>query len=127
MHVNESHTTAADTTTAPSPESELDALRAELDRVDRALLDDVRDRLALCARVAEIKQRHNIAVLQPGRMQVVHRRAQDYAHRHGLSGPFVQDLYTLLIGEACRLEDGIVGGIDPAAGPRRAHVGDPQS
>ncbi|MGC5161824.1 chorismate mutase [Rhodococcus sp. DT1] len=118
--------TAADTTTAPTPETELDALRTELDRVDRALLDDVRDRLALCARVAELKRRHNIAVLQPDRMQTVHRRAQDYAHRNGLSGDFVEALYTLLIGEACRLEDDIVAAAGADAGPRPALSGDPQ-
>ncbi|MEE2035034.1 chorismate mutase [Rhodococcus chondri] len=101
---------ASRTTTAPTPETELEALRAELDRVDRALLDDIRDRMALCAHVARLKQRHDIAVLQPGRMQLVHRRAQDYAQRHGLSGAFVQQLYTLLIDEACRVEDRIVAG-----------------
>ena len=101
--MNDRHSTAADTTTAPTPETQLDALRAELDRLDRALLDGVRERLALCARVAELKRRHDIAVLQPDRMQVVHRRAQDYARSNGLSGDFVEELFTLLIGEACRL------------------------
>lgn len=125
--MNDRHISAADTTTAPTPETQLDALRSELDRVDRALLDDIRDRLALCARVAELKQRHDIAVLQPGRMQVVHRRAQDYAHRNGLSGDFVEELFTLLIGEACRVEDDIVAGAGADAGPRRgARSGDPQ-
>ncbi|WP_199233324.1 chorismate mutase family protein [Rhodococcus sp. SMB37] len=97
------------------PEAALAALRVELDRIDRALLDDVRDRLALCTRVAELKQQHDIAVLQPGRMQLVQRRARDYADRHGLSAEFVRELYDLLIGEACRVEDLIVAGSESTA------------
>ncbi|NLV78767.1 MAG: chorismate mutase [Rhodococcus sp.] len=90
---------------------ELEALRTALDRVDAALLDGIRDRLALCVQVAQLKQRHGIDVLQPGRMQVVHRRARDYADRHGMSTDFVRDLYELLISEACRVEDRIVAGV----------------
>ncbi|WP_437441079.1 chorismate mutase [Rhodococcus pyridinivorans] len=103
------HHTAAD---APSPQAaaELADLRAELDDIDRTLLDGIRARLEVCGRVAELKQRHGLDVMQPGRMEVVHRRAQDYAHRHGLSGDFVRSLYTLLIDEACRVEDRIVSG-----------------
>nr|WP_241386848.1 chorismate mutase family protein [Rhodococcus sp. CH91] len=105
--------------------AELDDLRAELDAIDGALLDDVRARLEVCTRVAELKQRHGLDVLQPGRMEVVHRRAQDYAQRHGISGDFVRSLYGLLIDEACRLEDRIVSGADPAerivAGSDTAH------
>lgn len=101
-----------------SADAELASLRAELDTIDRALLDGVRDRLAVCARVAEIKQRRGIDVVQPGRMAVVHRRARDYAHRHGLSTEFVHALYTLLIDEACRVEEHLVAGADPAGRPR---------
>lgn len=107
------HHTAAD---APPTRAaaELADLRAELDDIDRALLDGVRARLEVCGRVAALKQRHGLDVMQPGRMEVVHRRAQDYAHRHGLSGDFVRSLYTLLIDEACRVEDRIVSGNDAA-------------
>jgi chorismate mutase len=108
--VNDNDTvTGSEINTVTDPEAALEALRVELDRVDRALLDGVRDRLALCTRVAELKQRHDIAVLQPGRMQLVQRRARDYADHHGLSTEFVRELYDLLIGEACRVEDLIVG------------------
>lgn len=98
-------------------DAELASLRAELDTIDRALLDGVRDRLAVCARVAELKQRRGIAVLQPGRMALVHRRARDYADRHGLSPDFVHALYTLLIDEACRVEEQLVSGADTGDRP----------
>ncbi|MEU5843661.1 chorismate mutase [Rhodococcus sp. NPDC047139] len=109
MPVTDRHHTAAEVPPAQAA-AELADLRAELDDIDGALLDGIRARLEVCGRVAELKHRHGLDVLQPGRMEVVHRRAQDYARRHGLSGEFVRSLYTLLIDEACRVEDRIVSG-----------------
>ncbi|MGW0017681.1 chorismate mutase family protein [Rhodococcus sp. NPDC003382] len=111
---------------APDPEVELARLRAELDHVDGQLLDDVRDRLSIIARIADLKQRHAIPVMQPARMQQVHERAANYAHRHGLSTEFLHDLYELLIDEACRVEDLLVDG-DPPARQRLADVGENRS
>jgi len=108
--VTDRHRTAADA--PPRAAAELADLRAELDDIDRALLDGIRARLEVCGRVAALKQRHGLDVLQPGRMELVHRRAQDYAHRHGMSGEFLRSLYTLLIAEACRVEDHIMSGGD---------------
>ncbi|WP_068161044.1 chorismate mutase family protein [Rhodococcus phenolicus] len=110
---------------APEPEVELARLRAELDRVDGRLLDDVRDRLNIIARIAELKQRHAIPVMQPARMQKVHERAADYAHRNGLSTEFLRDLYALLIDEACRVEDLHVDGDSPTQ--RLADIGEPRN
>lgn len=98
--------------TDPDPAQALDDLRRRLDHIDRELLAGVRDRLAVCEQVAHVKQAHGLDVLQPGRMQVVHRRAADYAQQHGLSPDFVRALYDLLIAEACRVEDRIVAGDD---------------
>ncbi|MEE2061895.1 chorismate mutase [Rhodococcus artemisiae] len=114
--MNDNNTaTGSEIDAVTDPEAALEALRVELDRVDRTLLEGVRDRLALCTRVAELKQQHDIAVLQPGRMQLVQRRARDYADRHGLSAEFVRELYDLLIEEACRVEDLIVAGGEKTA------------
>lgn len=92
----------------PEPETELARLRAELDHIDGRLLDDVRDRLGVIARIADLKQRCTIPVMQPARMRQVHERAATYAHRNGLSTEFLHDLYALLIDEACRVEDLVV-------------------
>ncbi|ATQ27915.1 chorismate mutase [Rhodococcus ruber Chol-4] len=105
----------ADATAESAPDDLLDGLRTELDRVDARLLDTVRDRLRICARIAHLKQRHAIPMLQPGRMQVVHARAESYAHRNDMSPEFLHSLYALLIAEACRVEDLIIDG--PGAAP----------
>ncbi len=89
-------------------ERELADLRAELDTIDNRLLDDVRARLEVCTRIAYLKERHAIPVMQPRRVGAVHDHAHRYALDHGLSPQFLHDLYDLLISETCRVEDLIV-------------------
>ncbi|MET4168270.1 MULTISPECIES: chorismate mutase family protein [Gordonia] len=98
---------------------ELEALRTELDGIDDRLLDTVRARIEVCTRIARLKRRHAIAVMQPGRVGVVHEHAHRFAVEHDLSPDFLHALYDLLIAETCRVEDLIV-----ATDPRRA-ISDP--
>ena len=92
-------------------EKKLAELRSELDELDHKLLDDVRNRIEVCAQIALLKEQHDIPMLQPGRMRFVHERAQNYARAHNLSPEFLRSLYDLIIGEACRVEDLIIDGL----------------
>ncbi|SDU21338.1 chorismate mutase family protein [Gordonia westfalica] len=87
---------------------ELGHLRAELDDIDDRLLEDVRARIEVCTRIAHLKERPAIPVMQPRRVGAVHEHAHRYALDHGLSPQFLHDLYDLLIAETCRVEDLIV-------------------
>jgi 4-amino-4-deoxychorismate mutase len=93
-----------------SAETKLAELRAELDHLDHKLLEDVRTRIEVCAQIAVLKEKHDIPMLQPGRMKFVHERAQNFARTHNLSPEFLRSLYDLIIGEACRVEDLIIDG-----------------
>ncbi|WP_373560983.1 chorismate mutase [Gordonia paraffinivorans] len=44
---------------------DLDALRAQLDRIDDRLLEDVRARIEVCMSIAHLKRRYSIPVMQP--------------------------------------------------------------
>lgn len=98
-------------------EYELEDLRAELDGIDDRLLDDVRARIEVCARIAVVKRRQAIPVMQPRRVGAVHEHARSYALEHGLSPSFLHDLYDLLIAETCRVEDQIITGPPDGARP----------
>lgn len=104
-------------------QDELEALRAELDGVDNRILDDVRERIQVCVRIAEVKRRNAIPMLQPHRMGFVHERARSYALGHELSPDFFRALYELLISETCRVEDLIIDSSDTsdATSPSRFH------
>ena len=87
---------------------DLERLRAQLDAIDLVLLDTLRDRLRCCVRIAEVKRRHDVPMMQPHRIGVVQRRAAAYAAEHGLDAGFLARLYDLIIEETCRVEDLVI-------------------
>jgi chorismate mutase len=95
----------------------LDDLRAELDEIDVRLLDAVRDRIRCIERIADYKRRHAVPMMQPHRVDAKRRAAADYAAGNGLDSAFLMRLYDLLVGEACRMEDAIIGAPEAACLP----------
>ncbi|MET3464720.1 MULTISPECIES: chorismate mutase family protein [unclassified Variovorax] len=87
----------------------LQSLRAELDGLDRSLLETLRQRLDCCCRIGLHKRDHAIPMMQPQRIGVVQERAAAFAAEHGMNPEFLRTLYELVITETCRLEDEIIG------------------
>jgi len=87
----------------------LDELRAELDRIDGELLGRIRERIECCVEIARFKRAHSVPMMQPHRIDTVHRRAAAYGERHGVDQSFLRRLYELIIEETCRVEDEIIG------------------
>jgi chorismate mutase-like protein len=87
---------------------DLEHLRAHLDALDRILLDTVRDRIRCCIRIAGVKRRDGVPMMQPHRIEIVQRRAADYAAEHGIDAAFLHRLYELIIDETCRVEDLVI-------------------
>lgn len=94
-------------------ENLLSSLREELDAVDHRLLDSIRDRIDICARVARVKREFEIPMMQPGRVGVVQERARQFARSNDLSEDFLTSVYKVLIAEACRVEDLIIESDSP--------------
>ena len=94
----------------------LETLRAELDRIDAAFLRALGRRVALCRNIAHYKREHDVPMMQPHRIGVVQQRAARFADANGLDLTFMRELYDLIIGETCRIEDLIIGsGTDGSA------------
>ena|ERR1700754_3086172 len=91
---------------------ELERLRAQLDGLDGDLLDVLRARIRCCVRIAEVKRRHAVAMMQPHRIAIVQERAAAYAAANGLDAGFLERLYDLIIEETCRVEDLVIAGDD---------------
>jgi chorismate mutase-like protein len=87
---------------------ELERLRAQLDALDQVLLDTVRDRIRCCVRIADVKRRHAVPMMQPHRIAIVQERAASYAAEQGIDATFLQRLYDLIIDETCRVEDLVI-------------------
>lgn len=89
-------------------QSKLSELRRELDDIDDTLRRAIRDRIDVCVRVAQVKRAFDIPMMQPGRVGIVTQRARDFATDNDMSADFLEEIYRLLIAEACRVEDEII-------------------
>ncbi|WP_433613140.1 chorismate mutase family protein [Prescottella agglutinans] len=103
------HTTEFPTGTIAADQQGLERLRAELDAIDGRLLEDIRARIDVCVRIAEVKRRQSIPMMQPQRVGLVQARAEQFARANGLSPEFLRRLYEVMIAETCRVEDAVIG------------------
>jgi chorismate mutase len=87
----------------------LQQFRRELDELDDRLLDLLSRRLAICREVAVYKAEAGIPMMQEPRVAEVKARAAAGGHGKGLREEFVLAIYELVIAEACRVEDEIIG------------------
>ena len=87
----------------------LAAMRADLDRIDERLLDCLRDRLECCKSIARHKRTFGVQMMQEHRIDIVQRRAAGYGREHDIDLEFLHQLYELIIGETCRIEDLLIG------------------
>lgn len=88
----------------------LETLRSRLDAIDMRLLECLRDRIACCVEIADVKRCADVAMMQPQRIAVVQERAARYGAEHGIDGEFLRALYDLIIAETCRVEDLVIAG-----------------
>ncbi len=87
---------------------DLDAARQAIDALDEQIMALVGRRLEICRGVAAYKAEHGLPMMQPARVATVKQRCADLGTQHGVAAPFTHALYTLIIDEACRLEDDII-------------------
>jgi chorismate mutase / prephenate dehydratase len=88
---------------------ELAAIRAEIERVDEAIVFLIDERLRLARRVGELKRTVGMGVLDPSREATVVRRAGALARDRGLDDEAVRDVFWRLI-EMARSAQGSGGG-----------------
>jgi 4-amino-4-deoxychorismate mutase len=96
----------------------LEVLRARLDQLDAELVGVLSERVAVCRRIAQHKCVVGVPMMQPHRIDVVHRRTAQHAVRGGLDPAFVKRLYELIIEETCRIEDLVIDAAATSASER---------
>lgn len=123
---------AARSSGASAPADGLVPFRARLDELDEQIARALGERFDICRKVALYKSEHEIAMMQPARVQQVRARYLERGEQVGLPADFTESLFELLIGATCKLEDELMGnpaaagaGENPArAGENAAPVGD---
>jgi len=90
---------------SPGRGPDLAALRSQLDGIDEQLLALLAERLDTCVQIALYKRDHDVPMMQPGRIALVHARAERFGLARGVEPGFLHRLYDEIIAEACRVED----------------------
>jgi 4-amino-4-deoxychorismate mutase len=83
----------------------LEPFRRRLDEIDEEIAKLFGERLQICREVAVYKHEHEIPMMQPDRVKLVRERYLTRGAEHQLPEEFSSDLFELLIGTTCRLED----------------------
>ncbi|MGI9613261.1 MAG: chorismate mutase [Acidimicrobiales bacterium] len=83
---------------------ELRDFRDQIDRLDDQIVGLLAERLAVCAEVGRHKAERGLAVMQPDRVADVVARNCERGKAAGLRSSFVDQIYGLVIDEACALE-----------------------
>ncbi len=86
----------------------LASFREQIDALDDQIVALLAERLEICRKVGHCKADRGIAVLQPDRVAQVKERNAGRGEAAGLRPSFTMALYSLIIDEACALEDEIV-------------------
>lgn len=88
----------------------LSAYRARIDRIDSEIVRLLAERYAVVREVAEVKGRAGIAPVLPERIEAVKARVARLGAERGLEPRLMRALYSLIIDEACALEERLIAG-----------------
>ncbi len=88
----------------------LGRFRERLDPIDEEIARLLGERFQICREVAEYKSEHGIPMMQPARVEEVRSRYLARGVEANLPADFTGELFELLIGATCKLEDELMEG-----------------
>ena len=84
--------------------TELPELRAQIDELDRLLVQVLADRLAVCREVARVKEGSDTPVIQPDRVRQVITSRRQLAIDADVDPDFAEQVFRVLLAETHRIE-----------------------
>jgi chorismate mutase-like protein len=87
----------------------LDPLRSRLDKLDDQIARALGERFAICREIALYKRAHEIPMMQPHRVEAVRARYLARGAEVELPSDFTAELFELLIGATCKMEEELIG------------------
>jgi chorismate mutase len=91
-------------------EDGLGRFRERLDPIDEEIARLLGERFEICREVAHYKNERGIPMMQPERVAQVRERYLARGAEADLPADFTADLFELLIGATCKLEDELMDG-----------------
>jgi len=90
---------------------ELGNFRERIDEIDEKIVRLINERLGICKAVAKYKSENNIPMMQPDRVKEVLVKRRKLADELSLNPDLVENIYRLIVEEACALEDEIINSL----------------
>lgn len=100
--------------TGRDPVAGLEPFRRRLDELDEEIARGFGERFAICREIALYKREHDIPMMQPGRVEQVRARYLAGGAEVRLPADFTAELFELLIGATCRMEDELIARVQPS-------------
>lgn len=94
--------------------NDLEPFRRRLDRLDDEIARLLGERFDVCREIALHKREHGIPMMQPERVEQVRARYLARGVEVELPADFTVELFELLIGATCRMEDELIAAGDQA-------------
>jgi chorismate mutase-like protein len=88
----------------------LEPFRKRLDRIDDEIARLLGERFEICREVARYKSAEGIPMMQPDRVAEVRARYLARGAEADLPADFTAELFELMIGATCKLEDELMEG-----------------
>jgi len=79
---------------------ELKKLRQEIDKIDRKLVNLLRQRKNLVQKVGLFKKKHGLPIFNKAREKEIYKKLDKFAQKHGLRKTFLQKIWKIMIDEA---------------------------
>lgn len=87
---------------------ELSEIRKQIDKIDKKLVEVIKERLDLIPCVAEFKLQNNINRLQKGREKEIIEKNRKTAEQVGINPDLIEDILKRMIKESHRIEKTIM-------------------
>lgn len=81
--------------------------RNDLDIIDTQIMQCLSDRFALIKEIGRFKKDNQISIMQPKRVNGILNKCTQMSKKYDLDSAFLQEIYQLIIKEACKIEEEI--------------------
>ncbi len=87
------------------PTSNLDNLRQEIDRLDRSLIEILKERLVVVEKIGQLKKGKKLPPLDESRWRAVLERRTSWAQELGVDEDFIKKVWELIHAQALNIEE----------------------
>jgi chorismate mutase/prephenate dehydratase len=77
--------------------NELLSLRAEINKIDKKILELIKRRIEISKKIGKIKKKLNLPIYDPVREREIYNKVCDYANKNGLNSIIVKDIFSKIL------------------------------